>query len=122
MLIPWLVVGLVTGLAAWFGAARMAARDGRALTLGLILPLVAGGLCWMIAEGKSGGFMAGIIGVLFALLLFIATGAVVLGAALRRVYEWWRPPAELRPAAPGWLGMLGMGLFCVFAVLASALE
>lgn len=122
MAVLWFIAALVAGLSAWFGAARMAARDWRALAAGLALPLVAALLCAMIAESRT-GFMAGIVGALCAVLLFIAAGAVVLGAVLRRLYEWWRPPTAPRPAAaPGWLGVLGLGLFGVLAVLVSALE
>ena len=118
----WFITAIAVGLSAWFGAARMAARDWRALAAGLALPLAAGGLCGMIAETKS-GFLAGLLGALLALLLFVAAAAEVLGALGRRVYEWWRPPAAGHvPAAPGWLGVLGMGLFSGLAVLASALE
>ncbi len=123
MLTLWLIVAVVAGLAAWFGAARMAARSWPAMGAGLALLLVGGLLCWAIGESKSGGgFLAGIIGVLCALLLFIAAGGVVLGAALRRLYEWRRPPPRPPSGAPGWWSVLGIGLLCGLGVLASVME
>lgn len=120
--IALLIVALVAGMAAWFGAARAAARSWAALGFGLIMLLAAAGICWIIAEGKTGGFLAGIVGAVFTLLSLIAAGAVVAGAALRLIHEWRYPPAGDRPASTGWLGVLGVGLYSGLAVLLSALE
>ena len=122
MLTPWLITAAVAGLAGWFGVARMAARAWPAMGAGLVLLLAGGLACWTIGAAKTGPFPAGLGGLLLGMLLFIATGAVLLGAALRRLHEWWRPPVALPSRTGGWGAVAGIGLFSGIAVLLSVLE
>src|SRR5690606_25087450 len=108
--------------AGWFGVARMAARAWPAMGAGLVLLLAGGLACWTIGGTRTGPFPAGLGGLLVGMLLFIAAGAVLLGAALRRLHEWWRPPVAVPSRTGGWWAVAGIGLFSGVAVLRSVLE
>lgn len=122
MLILWLIAATVAGLGGWFGVARMTARAWPAMAAGLGLLLVGGLACWAIGAARAGPFPAGLDGLLFGLLLFIAMGAVLLGAALRRLHEWRRPPVVAPSRTGGGWAVAGIGLLSGVAVLLSALE
>lgn len=77
----WLIVALVVALGLWLGWRRAMARAWVALFPGLALLLVSAGGCYLIGQGKTGGFLAGIVGTLLSILLLILAGALASGAA-----------------------------------------
>ena len=65
-----------------FGALR--GRTGRfgPLLVELLGLLVAAGICAMIGEGKTGGYLAGIVGFLLSMALMALAAGVALGGLL----------------------------------------
>ncbi|MDQ7260914.1 hypothetical protein NM680_03755 [Paracoccus sp. PS-1] len=122
MEIVWLVIGVTLAATLWFGAARMGARSFGVLGAGLAVLLGSAGLCWLIGEAKTGGYLAGIVGMLLCLLMLIAAGGVLAGTLLRWLYERLSPPAPPRAALrPAW-DLMGLGAFAALAVILSAVE
>lgn len=122
MEIVWLIIAVTIAPMLWVGASRMAARSGGPLLAGLALLLIAAGLCWLIGDSKSGGFLAGIVGLALALLLSIAAGGLLAGAALRWLYERLRPVSpQCPPLRPAW-DIWGIAGFSLLAVVLSAME
>ncbi|WJS86045.1 hypothetical protein [Paracoccus sp. TOH] len=121
MALVWLIIAVTVTLTATIGALRAATRSLVPLALPLALLLGAAGLCYLISGTKTGGYLPGIVGALLCLLLLVAAGGLVLGAAGRWLYD------RLSHAAAGsgpvalwdvWL-LGGLG---ALAVLLSAME
>ncbi|WP_104492739.1 hypothetical protein [Paracoccus denitrificans] len=122
MEVVWLIVGATVAAMLWFGAARMGSRSFAVLAQGLVALLVSAGLCYLIGSGKTGGYLAGIIGAVLSLLMLIAAAAVAAGALLRWLYDRLRPPAPARvPLRPAW-DLMGVGALSALAVILSAME
>ncbi|WP_323010417.1 hypothetical protein [Paracoccus sp. (in: a-proteobacteria)] len=122
MEVVWLIVGLTLATTMWFGAVRMASRSFGAMGGGLAALLVAAGLCYLIGESKTGGYLAGIIGMLLSMLMLIAAGGLAAGAFLRWLYGRLRPPEAPRaPLRPAWDVMCIVAL-AGLAVIFSAME
>lgn len=122
MMVAWLIVLVTVALAAAIGILRAGARSFRVLGGELALLLGAAWLCYLIGDGKTGGYLAGIIGALLSLLLLIAAGGLAAGALLRWVHDRLRPPPVLRaPFSQPW-DIVGLGCFAALAVVLSALE
>ncbi|MFT4012946.1 MAG: hypothetical protein QM682_05975 [Paracoccus sp. (in: a-proteobacteria)] len=121
MVLVWLIIAVTVAATAWIGAARMAARSLGPLVLELAVLLGAAGLCYLIGESKTGGFVAGIIGALCSLLLLAAAGGVALGAAGRWLYDRLRPSDPGPRPAFGW-DLWVVGLLSLAGVALSAME
>ncbi|MEF9604906.1 hypothetical protein O4J55_22310 [Paracoccus sp. PXZ] len=122
MEIVWLIVAATLAVTLWFGAGRMASRSFGVLAAGLAALLASAGLCYLIGDSKTGGYLAGIVGALLCLLMLIAVGGVLAGALLRWLYEQLRPPVPPRAALrPAW-DLMGLGAFAALAVILSAVE
>lgn len=121
MAIIWLILAVTVAGCATLGALRAAARSFGALAGGLALLLAAAGACYLIGDAKTGGYLAGIVGALFCLLLLIAAGALALGAAGRWLWDRWKP-SEPRPRPAGNWDLWLIGVFAALAVGLSAAE
>lgn len=121
MEIVWLIVAVVVVLTASLGVLRAAARSWGALALELALLLGAAGACYLIGESKTGGYLAGIIGLLLCLLLLIAAGGLAAGAAGRWIADRLNPGPVKAPPAGDWDLWL-LGVLSVLAVCGSAME
>lgn len=121
MEIVWLIVAVVVVLTASLGVLRAAARSWGALALELALLLGAAGACYLIGESKTGGYLAGIIGLLLCLLLLIAAGGLAAGAAGRWIADRLNPGSVKAPPAGDW-DIWVLGLMALVALGLSAAE
>lgn len=121
MEIVWLVTAATLALTATIGALRAGARSWRPLALDLALLLASAGACHLIGQSKTGGFLAGIVGLLLSLLMLIAAGGMAAGAAGRWV--WDRRKSAIAKATPAmnW-DLWVIGAFAALALGLSALE
>lgn len=121
MEIVWLIVAVTVALTATIGVLRAAARSWAPLALQLALLLASAGACYLIGESKTGGFIPGIIGALFSILMLIAAGALATAAAGRWIWDRLNPgPAKAPPAVHWDLWLLAA--MAVLAVVLSAVE
>lgn len=121
MEIVWLIVAVTVALTATIGVLRAAARSWAPLALQLALLLASAGACYLIGESKTGGFIPGIIGALFSILMLIAAGALATAAAGRWIWDRLRPATPGPAPAAGWDLWL-IGALAALAVLLSGLE
>lgn len=109
-------------LAAWSGWVRVAARSFGWLAIGLALFGAAALACWSIGEAKTGGYLAGIIGIVMTMLMGAGAAGMAAGALLRGGYELFRGPAA-RASAPGWPWDIALlAAVAGIAVMLSAIE
>ncbi len=121
MEVVWLVVALTVALTATIGVLRASACSWRPLALQLALLLGSAGLCYLIGEGKTGGYLAGIIGALLCILMLIAAGGLALGVVGRWLFGRLSPSDPRQPPAANW-DMWLLGGAAGLAVVLSALE
>lgn len=69
------------------GILRMSARSYLMLLIGIGALAGSALICYEISTTKTGGYLAGIIGALFAMLLGLCAAAMTAGAVLRWLYE-----------------------------------
>lgn len=127
MVLMWFVSALVLGLTIWCGARRMAEGAHHLLIAMMVTALVSAGLCYAIGAAKTQGFLPGIIGYLFYIVMLWVAGGLGLGAILVLVARLFRrqgvqaAQAEPRPISRPW-DAIGIGALAFLAVLLSALE
>lgn len=118
------IIALVVGWGVWTGVTRMAARSLRPLLTALAALLAGAGACYLIGQGKSGVDLRGLGGMLMCLLLLLAAGSLVFGAALRWLHDATRrrvePEYNTLPDRP-W-DIWGLYALSVLAVGISLLE
>ncbi|MDO5606322.1 MAG: hypothetical protein Q4G25_14285 [Paracoccus sp. (in: a-proteobacteria)] len=96
------------------------ARNGRVIH-GVAMPMVclmAGLLCYYIGENATGGgYLDGIVGIVSAVVLWIMTGALVLGGGLGALNM--RPADERHPGPPvgAWLVYAAAVVLMVLSLL-----
>lgn len=121
MAIVWLIVAVTLALTATIGALCAGARSWAPLALHVALLLGSAGACHLIGESKTGGFLAGIVGLLLSLLMLIAAGGVATGAVGRWLWDRFNP-GPMRPAPAGHWDLWLLGGVSALAVLLSAME
>jgi hypothetical protein len=80
--IVWLIVATAVTLGLGLGASRAAARAYLSLAVEIAGVLVAAGICYLIADTKTSGYLAGIVGAGCSLLLLFIAGGLTVGGGL----------------------------------------
>ncbi|MDT1061559.1 hypothetical protein RM190_06780 [Paracoccus sp. CPCC 101403] len=121
MALVWAVVIFVALGHLWIGYRRAAMRSWRQLGAALAVLLAGALVCQLIGEGKTGGYLAGIIGFMMMLLLLIAAGSLALGGLIRLGLEAAGRPRLTVVALPWW-DLAVVGTFAALAIGFSAAE
>lgn len=113
--------------AAWAGWARAASHGFGGLLGGLAVFGLGALVCWIISEGKTGGYLAGIVGIVMMMLMGVGAAGMVVGALLRWGYELFQRHVAGRPVTPHapfgkpW-DVIAFAIVAGIAVMLSAME
>ncbi|RJL11884.1 hypothetical protein [Paracoccus siganidrum] len=114
-------------LAAWSGWVRVAARSFGWLLGALAVFGLGAIVCWVISEGKTVGYLAGIVGIIMMILMGVGAAGMVVGALLRWGYELFQRHVAGRPVtrhasfAKPW-DVIAFAIVAGIAVMLSAIE
>lgn len=98
LLLLVIAVALIYGAIGYFRVAKGAVRKFWIL---LVVTFAAAGLCYLIGVNKPGGSLAGIVGVVFGVMLAIAAGAYLLGGIVGYGVTGGRRKDPDQPPGPG---------------------
>ncbi|MDF3605603.1 hypothetical protein PE067_05250 [Paracoccus sp. DMF-8] len=112
------LIAALTG--AIYGYRRCGARQWGWLAGGIAGVLLAAGICYVTGQGKTGGYLAGIVGTVMAMVALIMAAAILAGAMIRGTHELIARPPRLTPSGPA--GAAVLGLLSIAMILISAAE
>lgn len=105
---------------AVFGYRRTGARQWGWLSAGVSGTLAAAGACYLISQTKTGGYLAGIVGAVMAMVALITAGGILAGAMARGIHELSAPETPrlngLGVADAGVVGLLALAMVAISAM------
>lgn len=111
------LIAALTG--ATYGYRRFGARQWGWLACGIVAVLLAAWICYQMGESKTGGYLAGIVSAVMAMLQLIMAAAILVGALIRGGHELIARQTPrlsgLGPADAGVLGLLSIAMMMVSA-------